>query len=275
MTAPQTGAPEWAAAQASPWATVNQAIRIFDGFCLRTSVADRDLTAPPVSCADGTRYLIAAVATGAWAGQDGKLAIALGTNAANGWYFATAAQEGVQIWVIDEATQIEYVSGNWQVSAAQVTTLAAMSDVDVAGINDGDVLIFDLSNGKFIPATQSRSRELGLAISDETSNLTVGTAKLTVRMPYPMTLTAVRANVNTAPVGSTIIVDINKSGVSILSTTLTIDDGEKTSVTAAVPAVISDGALTDDCELTIDIDQVGSGTAGKGLKLWLIGTKAN
>ena len=37
--------------------------------------------------------------------------------------------------------------------------------------------------------------------------------------------------------------------------------------------VVSDGNLADDAEITIDIDQVGNGTA-KGLKLTLIGTRA-
>jgi len=116
--------------------------------------------------------------------------------------------------------------------------------------------------------------EIGIACSDETTALTTGTAKATFRMPFAMTLTEVRANVNTAPAGSTIIVDINESGTTILSTKLTIDSGEKTSTTAATAAVISDTALADDAEITIDIDQVGSSTAGKGLKVWLIGKRA-
>jgi hypothetical protein len=33
-------------------------------------------------------------------------------------------------------------------------------------------------------------------------------------------------------------------------------------------------ALTDDAEITIDIDQVGSTVAGTGLKVYLIGTRA-
>jgi hypothetical protein len=113
--------------------------------------------------------------------------------------------------------------------------------------------------------------EIGIAASDESTDLTTGTAKVTFNMPHAMTLTEVRANVNTAPVGSTILVDINEAGSTILSTKLMIDTGEKTSTTAATPAVISDTALADDAIVTIDIDQIGSSTAGKGLKIWLIG----
>lgn len=115
--------------------------------------------------------------------------------------------------------------------------------------------------------------ELMLDVGDQTTNLTTGTAKKTFRMPFAMTLTAVRASVSTAPVGSTIVVDINEGGSTILSTKLSIDASEKTSTTAATPAVISDAALADDAEITIDIDQIGSGTAGAGLKVVLIGSR--
>jgi hypothetical protein len=116
--------------------------------------------------------------------------------------------------------------------------------------------------------------ELVIACSDETSNLTTGTAKVTFRMPYAMTLSSVRASVKTAPTGSTLIVDINEGGSTILSTKLSIDASELTSTTAATAAVISDTALADDAEVTIDIDQIGSTVAGKGLKVVLKGTRA-
>ena len=113
-----------------------------------------------------------------------------------------------------------------------------------------------------------------LACSDEGTALTTGTAKLTFRMPHAMTLTAVRASVGTAPTGSTLVVDINEGGTSILGTKLSIDATEKTSTTAASAATITDSALADDAEITIDIDQIGSTIAGAGLKLTLIGTRA-
>lgn len=113
-----------------------------------------------------------------------------------------------------------------------------------------------------------------IAVSDESTALTTGTAKVTFRMPFAFTLTSVRASVTTAPTGSVLTVDINEGGASILSTKLTIDASEKTSTTAATPAVISDAALADDAEITIDIDTVGSTVAGAGLKVYLIGSAA-
>ena len=114
---------------------------------------------------------------------------------------------------------------------------------------------------------------IGYALSDETTDLEVGTAT-TFRMPYAMTVTGVRASVTTAPTGSNIIVDINDTAVSILSTKLSIDVSEKTSTTATTPPVISDTSLADDAEITVDIDQIGSTIAGTGLKVYLIGYKS-
>lgn len=119
----------------------------------------------------------------------------------------------------------------------------------------------------------SSSDDFVIACSDETTPLTTGAAKATFRMPFAMTLSQVRASVSTAPTGSSLTVDINDSGVTILSTKLTIDAGEETSVTAAIPAVISDTSLANDAEITIDIDTVGSTVAGAGLKVAFKGTR--
>lgn len=116
---------------------------------------------------------------------------------------------------------------------------------------------------------------IGVALSDEATAITTGTAKVTMRMPFAMTLTAVRANLNTASSSGLPTVDINEgegAGTSILSTKLTIDANELTSTTAATPAVISDAALADAAQITFDIDVAGTGA--KGLKVWLIGTRA-
>jgi hypothetical protein len=115
--------------------------------------------------------------------------------------------------------------------------------------------------------------EIGLALSDETTDLTTGTVDTFVRLPHAMTLTEVRINVGTAPVGADLIVDVKENGTTVFSTKVSIDDGEDTSTTATTPAVISDSALGDDSKITFSIDQIGSSTAGAGLKIWLIGTR--
>lgn len=116
MNFPNTNAPMWGASQASPWITVNEALFFLDAFASRSIIEDRDLTAPPGSCANGARYLIAATATGAWAGKDGKMAIAVGTNASNGWLFATVAAEGTELYVRDENLTIVHDGATWSTS---------------------------------------------------------------------------------------------------------------------------------------------------------------
>jgi len=118
----------------------------------------------------------------------------------------------------------------------------------------------------------SEKRELFFALSDETSNLTLGNL-ISFRMPFAMVLSEVRISVNEAPTVSSIIVDIKESGVSIFSTRVSIDATELTSVTAATPAVISDLNLADDALITISTTQIGSGNPGKGLKILFKGRK--
>jgi hypothetical protein len=115
--------------------------------------------------------------------------------------------------------------------------------------------------------------ELGTAVSDETTALTTGAAKITFRMPHAMTLTSVRLSCTTAPTGAALIVNIKRSGTTIFSTKPQIDINATTSVGSAVTPVISTSALTDNAVITIDIDQIGSTIAGAGLKVWLIGTR--
>jgi hypothetical protein len=114
---------------------------------------------------------------------------------------------------------------------------------------------------------------LVVAASDEATAITAGAGKIAFRMPCAVDLTAIRASLSVAQAsGSIFTVDVNEAGASILSTKLTIDNTEKTSTTAATPPVLSDTALADDAEITIDVDQVGNGTA-KGLKVTFIGRR--
>ena len=174
-------------------------------------------------------------------------------------------------------------------TATHTFNLPTASAVNRGALSAADWTAFDakqaaLASGTNIKTINSTSLlgsgnyatpfELVVAASDETTALATGTAKITFRMPRAVTLTAVRASLTTAQTSGTIFtVDINESGTSILSTKLTIDNTEKTSTTAATAPVISDTALADDAEITIDIDQIGDGTA-KGLKVMLIGNYA-
>lgn len=203
---------------------------------------------------------------GRWAG----FSIAAGTLTLTG-----SSTNYVVVQRSDGAISTSTSSTNWNNTSAyarafQITTgtstVSAVQD-HRAGTNG--------VHGQFVTST-SQTVAIPIACSDETTALTTGTAKVTFRMPFAMTLTAVRASVTTAPTGSTLVIDINENtgsgATSILSTKLSIDISEKTSTTAGTPPVISDASLADDSEITIDIDQIGSTIAGAGLKVYLIGT---
>jgi hypothetical protein len=111
-------------------------------------------------------------------------------------------------------------------------------------------------------------------LSDETTDLTTGTAKLTYRIYLPspyttLTLTDLIATLNAASTGSSFIIDINKNGVSILTNKLSIDATETTSVTASIPYSLVNNPTTfaNGDLITFDIDQIGSTVAGKGAKV--------
>lgn len=109
------------------------------------------------------------------------------------------------------------------------------------------------------------------AVSDEESPLQAGTNKIKFRAPYDATITNVRASLSTAG-ASTTTFDINNNGTSILSTKLTIDGSETTSVTAAVPVVISNSLVTSDDEFSVDFDTVGGASAGAKINIYVTRT---
>jgi hypothetical protein len=135
----------------------------------------------------------------------------------------------------------------------------------------GETFLAVRTNSLWKSLTPSKHETILIPVGDEDTPITTGTAKITFRMPWPMTVTSVRGSLGTVSSSGPTTVDINEGLSSILSTKLTIDESEKTSTTA-VAAVISDSALADDAEITIDIDAAGTDAAG--LKVCLSGYRA-
>ena len=93
-------------AQAQKEVTVNEALERIDGV-LNRGVIDKDLTTAPGSPAEGDLYIVAASATGDWAGQSGNLALYH-----QGWQFI-APKEGSLFWVNDENKLYVYDGAAW------------------------------------------------------------------------------------------------------------------------------------------------------------------
>jgi hypothetical protein len=79
----------------------------------QNAVLDRHLTDPPLSPLVGDRYLIAAGATGGWAGWDGYITTWNGM----GWIFTTPTT-GMTVYVVDEALPFTYNGASWATSPA-------------------------------------------------------------------------------------------------------------------------------------------------------------
>ena len=77
-------------------------------FGLHLSVKDRDLSTPPGSPAAGDTYIVAGSATGAWAGQETKVAMWTGT----AWVFGTP-RLGWLAHIEDEQKLSVFRSGAW------------------------------------------------------------------------------------------------------------------------------------------------------------------
>lgn len=112
-----------------------------------------------------------------------------------------------------------------------------------------------------------------------TSDVTTGDSKVVFPIDSILNghnVVAVRARTTTAGVTGTTDIQVHRlrgvSAVDILSTKATIDSTEKTTTTAATAAVVNtanDDLQTDD-ELHIDVDAVSSGTAPKGLWVYIV-----
>lgn len=179
-------------------------------------------------------HIVKATATGAWAGKEGHLAYWLTT--AGAWQFLTPS-EGWEVWSVEDGAKLQFDGSAW----AEASSGSSVQ-----------------SQAIYFPVTALETAP------------TTGTGKVKFRVPFALTLTDVRASLATAQTsGSILIVDVNQSGTSILSTKLSIDNTEKTSTTASAPVVISSAELLDDAEISIDVDQVGTG--GKGLTVCFIG----
>ncbi len=99
------------AAQAQKHVTHNEAIRGLDAL-VQLSVIDKDLSLPPVSPADGDRYIPASGASGVWAGHEGRIA----AYQDDAWMFYTP-RAGWLAFVVDENLLYVYDGSQWSAFA--------------------------------------------------------------------------------------------------------------------------------------------------------------
>lgn len=90
-------------------------------------------------------------------------------------------------------------------------------------------------------------------------NAYVDTKVVQALMGESGTITKVRAYADTAPDGADLEIDFNKNGVSIMNTVLTVEDGANAGNSTDFTGTPS---VVEGDRISVDIDQVGSTTAG-------------
>jgi hypothetical protein len=238
----------------------------------------------------GTKGLVPApgagdAAAGKFLKADGTFAVPSGTGAETGANSDITSMDGLT-GALKAPTQIQDANSNEVLKFG--STASAVNEVTVtnkatgngptveATGGDTDIDLALVSKGTGIVKANGVNvllESLEAFASDLSTALTTGTGKGVFFMPYAMTVTEVFAGLATPQTsGSIFTVDLNEAGSTILSTKITIDNTEDTSLSAATPPVISDASLAKGAKITIDIDQIGDGTA-KGLVVVITGVR--
>ena len=149
---------------------------------------------------------------------------------------------------------LTYDPPNWIAVALE---LADLADVDATTPADGDVLTWDGDSWTPSPIPSLAPFTLG-------GVLTVAAGTHRFRFPIAAEILSIAATVATAPTGASVIVDVNRNGVTVFTTQAnrpTIAAGANAS-SDAVPDVTS---IAAGQYLTVDVDQIGSTVAGADL----------
>jgi len=107
---PRFGLPNLFMGQAQKELFVNEAHALVDA--LMHCAIEGEASDPPAVAADGENWLVAAPASGAWAGQEGRIAC----RQAGNWIFA-APRDGFRVLDRQRGQELFYASG-WNIPAA-------------------------------------------------------------------------------------------------------------------------------------------------------------
>ena len=139
-----------------------------------------------------------------------------------------------------------------------------LGDIDVAGVQDGDALVYDLNTQTWIPGEVSGGATTRILTLGRSGTLTATAGTVRLYVPWACTITNVRTMVGTAPVGASLIADLNIDGTTAFTT-----QGNRPTIAASayadLDAVPDVTAISANSYLTLDVDQIGSGTAGSDI----------
>lgn len=160
---------------------------------------------------------------------------------------------------------------DWVIEHTTEGALNDLSDVNTSGLTSGDALTWNGSSwvaGDPRPQTEAYCFKV---IPNGTPITTTGMKEIEL-LPYNFTLSEVYVTLTDPCTTGTFEVNILAAGTTIFSTRPTIDATERTSRTAATPAVLSTTALTTAQSLQLQVTDDADGT-GEGLTVWFVGTR--
>ena len=169
------------------------------------AIIDRDLTAPPVSPSDGDLYIPAATATGAWVGQENK--IAGWDDVGSVWKFQSPPN-GFRVWVTDESRKIICNTGAWHKAEDYINhdDLAGYIPGKLNFYFDADQLLSpnnaDWKINALAPlSADSNNAALSVRLCDDTAEEGVG---FTIAIPVGAATMKIktRSRAETAPAGA-------------------------------------------------------------------------
>lgn len=175
-----------------------------------------------------------------------------------------------------DADLTDLADGSLTGTLVAAATTSARGSVELA--TDGETAASVAVQGSDARLVSATKVEIGIALSDETSDNTASSTvpKVTFRMPFAMTITSLRCSLTKSSTGAILIVDMHEAGTTVMTTNkLSVDASETTSTTAATAHTLTDTALADDALIELFLDQVGTTTenTGEGVKVWIIGTR--
>lgn len=181
----------------------------------------------------------------------------------------TSYSDGLQIFAIfDNDVTVAVPTVNMDLLGAKTIKRSESLGIDIYEIQTDDLihLVYDADAGAFIALNLIPTQLLCFAQADYTQSLTVGTKFSLPGMPSCF-IVSVQAGVATASTSGVPTFDLNDAGVTMLSTKITIDINENTSLIAAIPPVISVRTHTGPWTLTGDVDVAGTGTKGWNIQM--------
>lgn len=182
------------AAQAQKHVTHNEALALLDAL-VQFTAESRLLSSPPATPAEGTSYIPASGATGAWAGWDNQIAVYSG-----GWS-VIPPMPGLKAWVRDERLTLTYEDGVWRDGVAltahggRVTLRAKEEELTLTGA------FVETADAAFIP-----DRAVVLGIASRTTFAITGASSY-----------AVGTAANSTQFGDTLNIALNSANVGVIN----------------------------------------------------------